>query len=312
MAGKRLRTIKLHKKCYILLVLFFLTINIYLSAEYPEIKKLDNSDLFFKQLQEDILIYYRLKANGDEIPPLQLYKYRTKSELSIFSLAARLNLPYEAIATLNRVDKAGTLPPVTEVLFPNMPGLFVPEKPESELEYILISRKNLTEKETINVIIRKKNRGERFLFFPGERFNSVELAYFLNILFMFPSEKGRISSSFGYRANPFSGKKHFHRGIDIAAPRGAKVLAARSGTITGIGYDDTYGNYVIISHDGEYETVYAHLEERVVELNQRVLSGMIIGKVGSTGLATGPHLHFEVRRKGEIKNPLLLLSEEYR
>jgi murein DD-endopeptidase MepM/ murein hydrolase activator NlpD len=135
----------------------------------------------------------------------------------------------------------------------------------------------------------------------------VERAYFLNILFRFPLSEGRLSSGYGPRKNPFTGHPEFHQGIDIAAPFGTDVVAARDGVVSLIGVDPVLGRYIQLLHEGGYETIYGHLSNVTVSLKQQIGSGMILGKVGSTGYSTGPHLHFEIRRKGKSKNPSSLL-----
>ncbi|MCK5547439.1 MAG: M23 family metallopeptidase, partial [Thermoplasmata archaeon] len=147
----------------------------------------------------------------------------------------------------------------------------------------------------------------RFYFYAGERFHAVERAFFLQILFRFPLRQGRLSSSFGLRSDPFTGHPRFHNGVDLAAPIGTGVMAAREGVIIKTGRDDIYGVYVLIAHAEGYETLYGHLSSISVRLNERVNSGMIIGKVGMTGRTTGPHLHFEIRRKGEARDPVTLI-----
>jgi murein DD-endopeptidase MepM/ murein hydrolase activator NlpD len=187
------------------------------------------------------------------------------------------------------------------LFIPNLPGVFVPDHPRSELERLMASWRTERPGQTLFV------GGERYTFFPGERFHPVERAFFLNVLFTFPVENGKISSRYGTRISPISGTIHFHNGLDIAAPAGNKVYAARDGQVKAVGFDGVLGNYLILQHPGGYMTVYGHLESRSVELNDFVNSGNIVGKVGSTGATTGPHLHFEVRKEGESRDPESLL-----
>ena len=160
--------------------------------------------------------------------------------------------------------------------------------------------------------VKAGKREEVFFFLPGEKFHSVERAFFLGVLFRFPIPRGIISSYFGSRKSPITGGHSFHNGIDIAAPHGTDVLASREGIVTRTATDPVYGKYIVIKHDNDYETLYGHLSESFVELHQRVNSGMIIAKVGSTGLSTGPHLHFEIFRDGQSRDPVLLLHGEHR
>ncbi|HVV85932.1 MAG TPA: peptidoglycan DD-metalloendopeptidase family protein [Kofleriaceae bacterium] len=114
---------------------------------------------------------------------------------------------------------------------------------------------------------------------------------------------GRFSSGFGFRIDPLGAGKDFHPGLDIAAPAGAPVVAAGSGKVIHAGPAGTYGNMIAIRHADGTETRYAHLSEVDVKVGQQIEGGAFMGKVGSTGRSTGPHLHFEVRRDGKAVDP---------
>lgn len=117
---------------------------------------------------------------------------------------------------------------------------------------------------------------------------TVELIYPL-------TTPARITSRFGYRTHPLTGKRRFHSGIDLGAPSGAPVVAAGSGTIVSAGWNGGYGKAIVIQHNGVQQTLYGHLSEISVSAGQVVEKGTIIGLVGSTGNSSGPHLHFESR-----------------
>lgn len=114
---------------------------------------------------------------------------------------------------------------------------------------------------------------------------------------------GRQSSGYGERTHPISGRKSFHAGIDIAAPSGTTILAARSGEVVQSGYRGAYGLVVLIDHGDAVATLYAHTSRTFVRVGEVVSTGQAIAAVGSTGYSTGPHLHFEVRVNGEPQNP---------
>ncbi len=114
---------------------------------------------------------------------------------------------------------------------------------------------------------------------------------------------GRISSGFGYRAHPILGFLRMHKGLDIAAPHGAPIYAAIDGVVRFAGRNAGYGNFVKLGHPGDLESGYGHLSRIAVSPGERVQRGAVIGYVGSTGMSTGPHLHWEVWRGGRPVNP---------
>ena len=115
---------------------------------------------------------------------------------------------------------------------------------------------------------------------------------------------GPIVSGFGYRVHPIFRRVKFHYGVDISAPSGKPIRAAAGGVVVFAGWRRAYGNTVIIDHGDGMATLYAHCSRILVGEGEVVKQGQIIALVGSTGLSTGPHLHFEVRRYGEPINPL--------
>ena len=114
----------------------------------------------------------------------------------------------------------------------------------------------------------------------------------------------KISSRFGSRKDPFTGRTAVHGGLDFRAKRGVRVYATAAGKITKAGRMGGYGKIVEIDHGGGITTRYAHLSRIKVKVGQRIKRGHRIGNVGSTGRSTGPHLHYEVRRKGRVLNPI--------
>ncbi len=121
--------------------------------------------------------------------------------------------------------------------------------------------------------------------------------------------QGWISSGYGWRTNPFTKKREFHGAIDIAAPWGTEIKAAAQGKIIFSGWNDGYGLEIEIDDGHGYHTVYGHLSHILVKKGQWVEKGDIIGRLGSTGRSTGPHLHFEVWLNGKTVNPLNLMVE---
>ena len=117
-----------------------------------------------------------------------------------------------------------------------------------------------------------------------------------------------VTSRYGYRTHPIFGDERFHSGIDISANEGATIIAADSGTVSVATYDSSYGNYVTVYHSNGTYTLYAHMSSLAVSAGQTVSQGDTIGYAGSTGWATGPHLHFEIRSNGGTVDPLAYFS----
>nr|WP_277998403.1 M23 family metallopeptidase [Sphingomonas liriopis] len=114
---------------------------------------------------------------------------------------------------------------------------------------------------------------------------------------------GRITSSFGYRMHPLLGYLKMHKGLDIGAPYGSPIYAALDGVVQGAGRSGGYGNFVKLAHAGGLASGYGHMSRIAVARGQQVRQGQVIGYVGSTGMSTGPHLHWEVWRNGQTINP---------
>jgi murein DD-endopeptidase MepM/ murein hydrolase activator NlpD len=276
------------------------------AISYPALGSLGPDDFIYAQHQEQLAQSYAALQNGKRPPELVIYSYAVHAPVDVFSLAARLNLPYETIATLNRLDRSRSFLPGERVLAPSVPGLFVPTSAGSDLDLLLSYRE---EAAGYVVALSSGNKVVSLRFFPGARFSPEERALFLGLLFRFPLPSGVLTSGFGLRESPITHHMALHSGIDLAAPQGTDVYAAREGKVAESGVNAVLGQYIVIAHEGGWSTVYGHLSQRRVRLNDSVESGMIIGNVGSTGESTGPHLHFEVRNRGEPRDPEPLIPQ---
>lgn len=290
-------------------ILLLLPPHIFSQSPYPVLHNLSYDDALFRQLAGDVARAYRSEAGSGEAPPLQFFRYTTGDADSIYSIASRCSLPYESIVSLNGLTGPNLEHP-EDLLIPNRPGLFLPLSSPSDLDILEHSRQVLEPpSEVMAIRIFRFGAWREYHFFPERRFSPLQRAYFLGILFRLPLEKGVLSSSYGVRAHPFTGDHTFHHGIDLAAPRGSEVRPARAGIVQEKGFDPILGNYLVIGHEGSYETLYGHLDFSTVELKMGVGLSTIIGVVGSTGLSTGPHLHFEIRQGGESRDPERFLPE---
>lgn len=119
-----------------------------------------------------------------------------------------------------------------------------------------------------------------------------------------PVENFRLTSSYGFRSDPFKGSRASHKGLDMAGPVGTPIYATADGIVGRAQWVGGYGNYIEINHGNEIQTRYGHMSRLNVAANTRVKSGDLIGFMGSTGRSTGSHLHYEVRIAGEAVNPV--------
>lgn len=273
---------------------------------YPEISALSDNNPVFIQYSDDVSAAREALASGKRGTnlPLSLYAYRAGPKDTLIGIAARCSVPYDAIASLNRI--ASMCEPLSGriLLLPTLPGLYLPEAAAGPLESLLLSSFDPDDENIISFKIHAPEGGKRPVHcIPDRLFDGTVRAFFLSPSFRFPLPGSVVTSSFGMRKNPVSGNLVFHKGVDLAAPSGTPVSACAPGTVKDTGYDPVYGNFVIIRHEGNRESLYGHLSSIKIELRQTVKSGTILGTVGSTGQSTGPHLHFEIHENGVPKNP---------
>lgn len=119
---------------------------------------------------------------------------------------------------------------------------------------------------------------------------------------------GALTSAFGYREHPVEGEERFHYGVDLAADTGTAISCFADGTVTAVGESSSYGKYCIVAHAGGYSTLYAHCSRITASSGTAVTEGQKIAEVGETGMATGPHLHFELHRDGTYLNPIYYVA----
>ncbi len=230
------------------------------------------------------------------------------SDSPLLQLASRCNISYDTIATLNKIRSPTDDLINQTIILPTASGLFIKryaDKNANALEILL--REHYADTILTDQDYYFNIDGEEYIFLVGKHFSSTERFYFLDSYLGLPLAKGTfwISSEFGKRKNPISGEWKNHNGIDLAAEEGTPVYAVKDGNAAFcIEKDPTFGNYIILSHDtGKMTSVYAHLSRICINQYDFVKKGAIIGYVGHTGMATGDHLHFEIRQGGVAKDP---------
>jgi murein DD-endopeptidase MepM/ murein hydrolase activator NlpD len=242
------------------------------------------------------------------LPNLDIFAYSRKQTEDLFSLNARLGLRYDTLASLNGAANKDDFNARSRVLIPSQEGLFVHDPPRGDLETMILSTRTAAGKRPLELQVARADGGwDAMSFFPDESYSGVERAFFLRILYRNPIDKGYVTSLYGWRSDPFTGSREFHGGLDIGAPDGTEVHAARDGMVEDVGVSEPLGRYVVVTHPGGYQTVYGHLSAINVTIGEPVSTGFILGAVGHTGRATGSHLHFEVRTKAGTRDPLQLI-----
>jgi murein DD-endopeptidase MepM/ murein hydrolase activator NlpD len=250
----------------------------------------------------------------DEAIPLDLTEtfswssYRVKKGDSVSKIAAAHSISMDAIIASNGIANARRLREGETLRIPNMDGIPYTVKKGDSLSKISASLGVPLEAVLdANDIQSDAITQGTVLFIPGARMRSEDLKMALGELFIYPI-RGRLTSPFGWRNDPISGVKRFHAAIDLAAPTGVPIKAAMDGRVSAAGVNATYGKFIILSHSGGYQTMYAHLSVVSVKQGDYAEQGSKIGEVGNTGYSTGPHLHFAIYKNGKAVNPLDFLN----
>ncbi|MDR2069158.1 MAG: M23 family metallopeptidase [Spirochaetaceae bacterium] len=242
-------------------------------------------------------------------PRMLLYTaYTVKPGDTISDLARNFGLNQDTLISYNAIKQSRLLQIGQVLKIPNQDGLLYTVKKGDTLA--ALAEKYQTGADTLKTVNELFSEtvtvGSR-IFIPGARLDRMDLQEINGDLFTWPVY-GYLTSLYGYRASPFTGVRQFHSGIDIGAAAGTPIRAAMGGRVTAAGYDDSYGNYVVITHHGGYRTLYGHMSVIRVKTGAYVGAGERIGDVGSTGRSTGPHLHFTVYKNGVTINPRALLK----
>lgn len=246
-------------------------------------------------------------------PPLGFTTHTLREGESLSALASTYGLPLEALIGANPdLSSLDRLPAGIELLIPPSEGLVITlQEGESLLDTLQAYGVNPLSVVRANKLTSPGDlQAGTLLFLPGVK-PTAALERLARVreeenTYLWPLQ-GRITSYFG-RRNLGMGTASFHRAIDIAAPSGTPITAARSGVVVYAGWSEQgYGNLVKLQHPGGAETWYAHFSKIQVALGQTVAQGDTLGLVGSTGLSTGPHLHFEVHEAGQAVDPLSFL-----
>jgi len=239
---------------------------------------------------------------------VEISSYTVRKGDSISSISRQFGRSPDSILSMNGIKNAKSLRTGTELKIPSMDGLLhVVAKGESLGSIAKRYKVELTLLADANDLGSMTLRVGQSLFIPGAKLGADELRRIYGTAFAWPV-RGPISSWFGVRADPFTGVRRFHAGVDIVVNLGTPVKAAADGRVADLGYNASYGNYIILSHPDGSQTLYGHLSAFSVTRGQSVTLGKVIGKSGNSGYSTGPHLHFGLYRGGAAVNPLKSLK----
>jgi murein DD-endopeptidase MepM/ murein hydrolase activator NlpD len=243
------------------------------------------------------------------MPLLSYTSYKVVSGDMVGGLAIKFGLNQDTIISINAITNTRLLQINQTLRIPNQDGILYTVKKGDTLSSIATDHEvDVTTIKTVNELFSDAIAVNAKLFIPGARLDQMDLREINGDLFLWPV-RGRITSNYGYRSNPFGGtSREFHSGMDIAVPLGTPVHAALSGQVISAGYDSVYGNFVRIRHHSSYITLYGHMSALRTKVGAYVVSGETIGLAGSTGRSTGPHVHFTVYKNGVTTDPKPLLS----
>lgn len=291
-------------------VIIFLMFNAAaLIAQYPLIQTTRAySDDLFKQQQQETESWYFNNARGIVSPPLSIYRYKTKSDDSLIMLSAVFNLPVDTVATINGIENLNEFKAGSELLIPSAPGLYLHSHSESSWSSSL--KEDLAGVESLKLVLFREGKQIDVDYYQGMNLPASYKTRFVLPMFVSPLNRRIITSSFGYRNHPVTGKWQLHTGTDYRAAMNTPVYSCADGIVFSTGKLEDYGKFVIIKHRNGYSSLYSHLEEILVNSNQKILEGEMIARSGNTGISTGPHLHFELRQAGLPVDPENLLIKD--
>ena len=241
--------------------------------------------------------------------------HEVKKNENATGIAQKYSIRIGTLIAYNNLQDASKLSIGQKLKIPNIDGIPYTIKQGDTISSIAEKNNiNINKILDVNDIIDDKLiLAGNIIFLPGAKMNPDDLSRAIGIKpakLMIRPVPGKITSNYGMREDPFkpgSGRRIFHRGIDYSGKIGEPVKAALNGTAQRR-VDSVLGNHIIINHDGGYSTIYAHLSDYSVKSGEKVKQGQEIGKIGASGIATGSHLHFEVRLNGSNVNPQELLK----
>ena len=252
------------------------------------------------------------EVSEDELS-LTYQTYRVKSGDMIGFIADKYDVTQDTIISINNIKQSRLIQVGQYLKIPSMPGILYTTKTKGETPSTIAEKYKVDAEKCAlvnNISIDTELESGLQLFVPDAQLDWATRQEINGDLFRKPlHSRYYLSSYYGWRDSPFNtGKRSFHTGIDMACSTGTPIYPAMDGVVTAAGYNSTYGNYVIVQHHSGYKTLYGHMSKITCRKGNFVYTTTQIGKVGSTGLSTGPHLHFTVYKNGKTVNPLGVLN----
>lgn len=278
------------------------------SIDCITLKDLSVSNSQIKSLRRDIRkTIFTTKSGRDpqNLPRLKFYRYRVRKGENFWKILSKTSQNIDTLITINSLSSPSDIHPGKIIYIPNMRGIIFENRKLDSIESI--SRRFKLNKLYISRVNNIENQTKKYLFIPNAEISNLERSLFLGTGFASPLKRGKRTSIFGNRIDPIDKTIKFHTGIDIACPLGSKVYASRGGEVVFTGFSGNYGLLVVLKHKHSYHSYYGHLSKIKTKKGALVKRGEIIALSGNTGRTTGPHLHFEVRKKSRAINPGILL-----
>ena len=234
--------------------------------------------------------------------------YRIKKGDMIGVIAEKYGISQDTLISVNKIRATRTIQIGQNIKIPSLDGILYTVKKDGETPETIAEKYEVSADEVANVnkiAVNASLDAGQSVFVPGAELDWITRQEINGDLFRKPIRSYyRITSYFGWRGSPFTGRRQFHGGIDMACSTGTPIYAAMEGVISYRGYSNVYGNYVIVTHPSGYKTLYGHMSRfSKLTVGNRVTTGSVIGYVGSTGQSTGSHCHFTVFKNGRMVDP---------
>lgn len=277
------------------------------SEEYAKFEDEQNAELLAQAQSAE-----GQEVDENQLKPLTYWTYRIRQGDMIGLIAEKYDISQDTLISVNNIRASRLIQPGQYIKIPSEEGILYTVKKDGETPLSVAEKYEVDSVKCAfvnNLQLNDELKAGSSIFVPGAEMDSITLSEINGDLFRKPLHSWyRLTSYFGWRPSPFTGRRSWHGGIDMACPSWTRIYAAMAGRVVETGYNNTYGNYVIINHLNGYKTLYGHMIRIDCSKGQWVSTDSVIGRVGSTGASTGPHLHFTVFKRGKMINPLNLLG----